>query len=280
MSDKKEDKIKELENALAAQKERIFELKAELNAAEKEISKYKSKSDQMSKALINAVNKADEIEFLAFQKYKMEMAQLKSFHDRWMGHYNKIITKYPLDSDLKSLADFNQKMKDIISGTGTKNSTDTIANKVQKVENEPIATVVPKVVTNHQNMAEDNYNRENQRLGKVPNKNFDEIVSNLSKFDDILEPITKIKSYMDRDERASSLDNKTITKNVSNGSDIDDNACSKNKSIASDIFQSENVLPNKPVEYQNKTIILDYQEAQNPKQKLEDIMKELGLMQE
>lgn len=391
MADKrdKDAEIKELERVLAEQKGRIFDLKNELTMSEKQIAKYKSKSEQMSKALMNAVGRADEIEYLAFQKYKMEMAQLKNFHDRWMSYYNKIIKKYPLDKDLQALADFNQKMNDII---GQPNPTSLISNQSQKqkdrdtVENNtvepmrdnvgiedtkpidsnnnihkhskdnkidnlvnndktnlstktPIASIADTILqsktvelqdkeldqfvrskgkdnanlqpntndtdklssqnSGSANVAQDNFLSELKRLSKnSQNKNFDDTLHSLADFDDILQPVGKIKQYIDRESKewqnTSYQGVQQIQVNRTNTApnaatsqydkdslyDVNNESATAQRESYSPTLANTDISDDIKTGDYGKTVQLDYQEAQNPKQKLEDIMKELGLMRD
>ena len=106
----------EYESKLAEQKNRIFQLRNELTEREKQIAAFKSKTDLISTAILNAVQKADEIEKLAAARYRDEMQQLRAFHDKWQAHYNKMLEKYPDDEGLKAIEKFNSAMYDILSG--------------------------------------------------------------------------------------------------------------------------------------------------------------------
>lgn len=106
----------EYESKLAEQKNRIFQLKSELTEREKQLAALKAKTDLISSAILNAVQKADEIEKLAETRYREEMKQLKSFHEKWQSHYNKMLEKYPDDEGLKAIGKFNAAMDDILSG--------------------------------------------------------------------------------------------------------------------------------------------------------------------
>ncbi len=106
----------EYESKLAEQKNRIFQLRNELTEREKQLAAFKSKTDLISTAILNAVQKADEIEKLAQARYRDEMQRLRTFHDKWQAHYNKMLEKYPDDEGLKAIEKFNAAMDDILSG--------------------------------------------------------------------------------------------------------------------------------------------------------------------
>lgn len=110
----------EYEKKLAEQRERILDLRGEVQSMEKELSGYKSRSRHINKALIAAVAKAEELETAARQKYDMELKSLRLFHTKWLGYYNKIIAKYPIDDELLKAARFNDKMNKIFRSEGAR----------------------------------------------------------------------------------------------------------------------------------------------------------------
>ncbi len=106
------------ESVLAGQRARIDELKADLEKAEKTISDYAGQKDLIYKAITTALKKADEIERVSLLRYNQEIAQLKSFHDKWIGYYNKIIEAYPLDDDLIETSRVNGKIAAVLDKAG------------------------------------------------------------------------------------------------------------------------------------------------------------------
>ena len=103
-------------HVIGAQKNRIDELLTQLKEAEKQIAGHDEKREIITSAIYNAVQKAEEIERLAKVKYEQEIAMLKAFHEKWLTYYNKILKKYPIDEDLKSASEFNQRMSRILKG--------------------------------------------------------------------------------------------------------------------------------------------------------------------
>ena len=51
-------------------------------------------------------------------RYNQEIAQLKSFHEKWLGYYNEIIAAYPLDDDLIEASRVNRKISEVLSRAG------------------------------------------------------------------------------------------------------------------------------------------------------------------
>ncbi len=108
----------EYDEKLAEQRSRIFALKNDLAAKEKEIEEYKSKTELISVAILNAVQKADEIQKLSAERYRDEMSSLRAFHEKWTAHYNKLLERYPDDDGLRAIERFNCAMDDVLSGGG------------------------------------------------------------------------------------------------------------------------------------------------------------------
>lgn len=108
----------EYEKTLLAQRERIDELKGSLQTAEAQIKKDEKQKNLIFKAITTALKKADDIERVSLIKYNQEIAQLKSFHNKWISYYNRIIEKYPLDDELVETSKMNGKISQIIDKAG------------------------------------------------------------------------------------------------------------------------------------------------------------------
>lgn len=128
MSDKKYTKAQfdeyaeavkhEYESTILRQRERIDELKASLSRAEKKIAELEGQKDLIYKAITAALKKADDIERISLIRYNQEIAQLKSFHDKWVGYFNRIVEKYPLDAELVETGKVNAKIADVLKKAG------------------------------------------------------------------------------------------------------------------------------------------------------------------
>ena len=106
---------REYELTFARQRERIDELRSALEAAEKKNAEYESQKGLVYKAITSALKKADDIERVSLIKYNQEIAQLKSFHEKWVGYFNKIIAKYPLEDELVAASKVSGKIADVLS---------------------------------------------------------------------------------------------------------------------------------------------------------------------
>lgn len=94
---------------------RIDELRAELDEKNKRVAELESRREAIATALINAVEKANEIEKAAVKRYRDEMDQLRVFHGKWQAHYNALLARYPDDEGLKAQSKFNEAMDEILS---------------------------------------------------------------------------------------------------------------------------------------------------------------------
>lgn len=109
---------RECEQTLLRQRERISELRKALAAAERKIAQYESQKELVYNAITAALKKADDIERVSLIKYNQEIAQLKSFHDKWVGYFDRIIAAYPLDGELVAASKVNGKIADVLAKAG------------------------------------------------------------------------------------------------------------------------------------------------------------------
>lgn len=138
---------RECENTVLRQRERIEELRKSLSDAERKIRKYEAQKELVYKAITAALKKADDIERVSLIKYNQEIAQLKSFHDKWIGYFNRIIAAYPLDDELVAASKVNGKIAQVLDKAGDieRQYEDERARLVDSLEQEddadPIAAV-------------------------------------------------------------------------------------------------------------------------------------------
>lgn len=241
----------EYEEALSKQKERIFELKQSLQNAESAVKAYKEKSGLVTKAIYNAVAKAEEIERLSQIKYDQEIKQLKAFHDKWIGYYNRIMDNYPLDEELLAASKFNSKMKAILDsaeradgGIEEKPPVDKLeenyAKETERLKDKRIGYI--NVRTN----GADDGDEENLLREMLPDGDMDSpIVS--GNFD----PIERINRYF-ASEKSRKKDRAEKTEDSDAPTD--------------DIYYADRSESG-----------FSFEEALNPKEDLSEIMKELGL---
>ncbi len=71
------------EEKLSEQKDRVFSLRNELGLLNERLKAYQEKDKQISKALIYAVEKADQIEGSARKLYDLEIKRINILYERW-----------------------------------------------------------------------------------------------------------------------------------------------------------------------------------------------------
>ncbi len=105
---------RECEQMLLRQRARIDELRVSLRAAEKKIADFEGQKDRVYRAINAALKKADDIERVSIIKYNQEIAQLKSFHNKWVSYFNKILAAYPLDEDLIAASKASGRIAEVL----------------------------------------------------------------------------------------------------------------------------------------------------------------------
>ncbi|MCL2555741.1 MAG: hypothetical protein FWE03_01805 [Firmicutes bacterium] len=108
--------VKSTNATILTQKERILEQDKKIASLESELISYRQRQELIAKSIMNAIQKAEQIENITRQKYSNDLAHLKAFHERWLLFYNKIMQKYPLTDDLDALGEFNKNMTSILMG--------------------------------------------------------------------------------------------------------------------------------------------------------------------
>lgn len=109
---------REFENVILRQRERIDELRAALDAAESRVAESENRKELVYKAITAALKKAEDIERVSLIKYNQEIAQLKSFHDKWVGYFNRILAQYPLDEELSAASKVNGRIAEVLGKAG------------------------------------------------------------------------------------------------------------------------------------------------------------------
>jgi len=120
--------VKSMDTTILTQKERILEQDKVVADLEIELESYRKKQELIAKSIMNAIQKAEQIENMTRQKYQSDLEHLRAFHDRWLGYYNKLMQKYPLTGELDALGQFNQTTNNILMGDSDVN------DKVKDIE--------------------------------------------------------------------------------------------------------------------------------------------------
>jgi len=260
----------EFEEVSGRQKQRIFELKNHLTACENKLKAFNKMSGRIGEALAEAVSKAEQIEKYSMQKLQFEIEQLKSFHERWQEYYNRIMQRYPLDEDLEGVSRFNANMSRILGGGGAGDIKDAFDTH-HKLETKRIAKKPPQPKPKKKAVAgsvtvktyseDDDYVQSLDRLLQkviavevVDDETIDEIRTALARFERQIPPLAEGPAR----RKAGGKQGGPCALQVDPMQKI------------SDYYKAEQAEIN-PVGTFN------IREALNPKQSLEDILKELGV---
>jgi cell division septum initiation protein DivIVA len=119
------------EASLAAQKERIFSQVEELEKLKAELVHYKKREDYIGRAIVSALQKADQIETAARQKYETELHKLQSFYAKFSDYFAHVKTFYPLDKELTKVNRFVGQMDDVLEQKSAALRTDAAAPEAQ-----------------------------------------------------------------------------------------------------------------------------------------------------
>jgi len=254
---------KQHDSIVQAQRARIDELKAALKSATDTIDGYKSKSDQINKAIVNAVAKAEEIEKLSNLKYSQEIARLQAFHEKWISYYYRILEKYPIDEDLATAGEFSQRVRKVLARQATdieletnvakvSNSLeDTFESEKRRLEEKQIGYITVKT-DKGQNKTQA-VDEDKEMLQLVPDADLTSPIISGDPLERIRQFLSSVKTKEARGETIKKSQNK--------------------KSSAEQIITT----------YSNETAAtietgFSFEEALNPKDDLETIMKDLGLL--
>ncbi len=104
------------EEKLSEQKDRVFSLRNEVNLLNERLKTYQEKDKQISKALIYAVEKADQIEGSARKLYDLEIKRINILYERWNDILEMIETRFgKQDKDLiKKIEEFKAGIASVL----------------------------------------------------------------------------------------------------------------------------------------------------------------------
>lgn len=241
------------EEKLAEQKDRVFTLRNEVNVLKERLEGYQDKDRQISKALIFAVEKADQIENSAKKLYDLEIKRVNLLYERWntiMSEIertygaNKSATIAPLIEEFKrgldSILKQNQKITSTNIKTQIKNNSDSyIKNLLNKMD---------YVINNNSEEMD-----KPRKLSKVEYK---------PEHEQKEEKPTKLQSISNRLEQ---LNSKLGTKHDNLVDAYLDEREHDNNAFARKIGRKQ--------KYEVNDSGFDLQEALNPKEDLDEIMK-------
>ena len=102
------------EEKLSEQKDRVFSLKNELSIMEERLDSYKDKDKKISQALILAVEKAEQIEGNASKLYDLEIKRLRLLYKEWEEVLNLLDIVDMSSSTRKKLDEFKKTICEVL----------------------------------------------------------------------------------------------------------------------------------------------------------------------
>lgn len=133
------------EEKLSEQKDRVFALKNELAVMEERLNSYREKDKQVSQALVFAVEKAEQIESNASKLYDLEVKRLRLLYKQWQDIIAKISLSNVSSAIAKELQSFTITIGEVLEQNTRiggnlirkdlhKNSNDYIKNLLNRMD--------------------------------------------------------------------------------------------------------------------------------------------------
>ena len=242
------------EEKLAEQKDRVFTLRNEVNVLKERLESYHDKDRQISKALIYAVEKADQIENSARKLYELEIKRINILYEKWNAIMQNLEKTYGKNKsmDIEPLiAEFKQGL-------------DSILKQNQKIANTSIKS---EIKNNSDNYIKNLLNK----MDYVINKHDDEIEppKKIGKIEEDTRKHTKVE---EKPVKLQSISNRLQELNAKLGTKHDNlvDAYLEERENDNNAF-ARNINRKKKAPVSESGF--DLQEALNPKEDLDEIMK-------
>ena len=238
------------EEKLAEQKDRVFTMRNELNMMKEKLSVYKNKDKQISQALVFAVEKAGQIEDGARKLYDLEIKRINILYDHWKVIIDEIENKYGRkinDQHLNSLIDEFKRGLDSIMVQNSNIAQSNIKQELKENSDNYIKNLLNKM----------DYVINDKAKKKVENR---EVLPRKKSIEETAVATEKGTIGSRLKLISSQLDGKSAEKYLNDESEVENTAYSRH-------FVKKSRYP-KPNESG-----FNLEEALNPKEDLEEIMK-------
>ncbi|MGN1208596.1 MAG: hypothetical protein ACI4TI_03910 [Christensenellales bacterium] len=206
----------EQDRVLKEKQDRIDELRQENFSLSKQLESFKNKQQSISQALIDAKEKATEIEKASKLKYNLELKNLDDFYAKWQKFFNELLIRYPMMQDF----DTNKVLQNLKADINSLLKNEFHAERVTK-RNNSFESLLDKLKSHRTNTREKvvlKINKTPQKQNLVESENEIEYMNESNKVNNI-KPITNLTlSSDDKEEYDSLLDKFLHTQNnVSKG---------------------------------------------------------------
>lgn len=242
------------EEKLAEQKDRVFTLRNEVNVLKERLEGYQAKDRQISQALIFAVEKADQIENSAKKLYDLEIKRINLLYEKWNTIIDQIETVYGVDKNLNIAPLINE----------FKSGLESILKQNQKISN---TNIKAQIKNNSDNYIKNLLNK----MDYVLNNNTDEL-EKPRKLTKVAEVSEKHATHDEKPTKLQSISNRLEVLNSKLGTKHDnlvdaylDEREHDNSAFARNLTRKK--------KYEVNESGFDLQEALNPKEDLDEIMK-------
>lgn len=230
------------EEKLSEQKDRVFSLKNELSLLEDKLENYKDKDKQISQALIYAVEKAEQIESNASKLYDLEIKRLRLLYKQWEELTLKLGMLDVPQVVKKDLATFQKTLGEVLDQNNRING----------------GAVRKDIRKNSDNYIRNLLNKMDYAINKKPEVESKEVLTAMS------------KETEKENARIIDLSGKLDSIKVSGKGNMADNYLNSDDIEMSSVF-AKNITRKKP--QKPKESGFDLEDALNPKEDLDEIMK-------
>lgn len=197
--------IKDYEENLASQKERIFSQVEDIEKLKGELYTYKKREKYINSAILSALAKADEIESGAKARHEAELQKLHAFYTKFVAYYDHIRAKYPPDPEFDQIEQFIGSMEGILEKPRAQQGANAPLSPEDERIMEAYGEERHRLLKNGWQIKplEEQINNPDMqgKTEKLFNKNVsgaEEIAANLLVGLDIKTPIGKIKKHLDK----------------------------------------------------------------------------------
>lgn len=107
------------DKTLIEQRDRIFEQRDCIEKLEAQVAKLNEGKSVAYSSLEAAVEKSQEIEQLAVNKYSKEITALREFHEVWVQYFARIKEKYPITPEVKGIENMSKRINKVLGDAET-----------------------------------------------------------------------------------------------------------------------------------------------------------------
>ncbi len=230
------------EEKLAEQKDRVFTMRNELDVLKNRLEAYQSKDKQISQALYYAVEKSEQIENSARKLYDLEIKRVNILYDRWKVLIDELESMYGREKLDPHIVDMIDELK---------NGLDSVMKQNANIAN---SNIKQELKANSDNYIKNLLNRMDYIINDKPKKK--------------AEP-KENKELKKKEEERSAIGNRLkMLSNKLDGKNAE-TYLNDEKEIESNAY-SKNFFGGKPAPNDSG---FNLEEALNPKEDLEEIMK-------